>query len=364
MISKENLKYYVFLAIISILIYKIIDNPMKFFSGISGLASFFSIFLISILFTLLLNPFTKIFEKHLKFSRFLSIITSYIIVFLLLIIGLKLIIPSILETLNNLIKEMPLYLTMLNEFLNKNMSQAKLFETIVPHIQENLNTILNQVVDILTKFSTELVVYIFSITSLLFNVVMAIILSIYMLYDKENISLGFKKLLYASVSKNKAIEIIDFFKMSHDIFYNYIIGKIIDSLIIGIIAFIGFKFILKIENVLFLSFIIFLTNIIPYFGPFIGAVPPILMTLVYSPIKALWVCVFILILQQIDGNFIGPKILGDQIGLSPLWIISSVLIGGSLFGFVGVFLSVPVAAIIKYSLDKYVDKRIHIRDSK
>ncbi len=142
------------------------------------------------------------------------------------------------------------------------------------------------------------------------------------------------------------------------------IGKIIDSLIIGVIAFVGFQFIIKIDNTLFLSFIVFLTNIIPYFGPFIGAVPPILMTLVYSPVKAFWVAIFILILQQVDGNFIGPKVMGDSVGLSPLWIISAVLIGSNLFGLIGVFLSVPVAAVIKASIDKYIEKRLYINDSK
>ena len=253
---------------------------------------------------------------------------------------------------------------MLNTFLNKYMSQAELLEAIVPHIQENLNSILNQVVDILTKVSKDFLVYIFTITSLLFNIVMGIILSIYMLFDKEKIGLGCKKILYSSTPKIKADETVEFFKMSHDIFYNYIIGKIIDSLIIGVLAFIGFQFIIKIENVLFLSFIVFLTNIIPYFGPFIGAVPPILMTLVYDPVKAFWVAIFIFILQQLDGNFIGPKVMGDQVGLSPLWIISAVLIGGALFGLIGVFLSVPVAAVIKASIDKYVDKNLHIKDSK
>ena len=185
-----------------------------------------------------------------------------------------------------------------------------------------------------------------------------------MLYDKEKIALGCKKLLYAYFPANKACTIINFFKMSHDIFYNYIIGKLIDSLIIGFLAFIGFKFIIKINNALFLSFIIFLTNIIPYFGPFIGAIFPITMTLVYSPIKALWVALFIFILQQLDGNFIGPKIMGEQVGLSSLWIISSVLIGGSLFGIIGVFLSVPIAAIIKFSLDKYIQRKININIQK
>ena len=102
---------------------------------------------------------------------------------------------------------------------------------------------------------------------------------------------------------------------------------------------------------------------IPYFGPFIGAILPIFMTLTYSPVKALWVAIFILILQQLDGNFIGPKVMGEQVGLSPLWIISAVLIGGSLFGVVGVFLSVPIAAVIKTSLDEFVDNKIHTRDS-
>lgn len=364
MVSKENIKYYIYIAFVSILIYKVIDDPMKFIAGIGGLASFLSPFLIGILFALLLNPMTMFFEKKFKLHRLINILLSYIIVFILLFLGFKLLIPAIVDTLNSLIQEIPNYIDMLNNFLDKFMSQTELFEAIAPHIQDNLNNILNQVVDILTKVSKDFLVYIFSITSLLFNIIMGIILSIYMLFDKEKIGLGCKKILYASNPKTKADAIVEFFRMSHDIFYSYMIGKIIDSLIIGGIAFVGFKFIIEIENVLFLSFIIFLTNIIPYFGPFIGAVPPILMTLVYDPVKAFWVAIFILLLQQVDGNFIGPKVMGDQVGLSPLWIISAVLIGGALFSLIGVFLSVPVAAVIKASIDKYVDKRLHIKDSK
>ena len=96
---------------------------------------------------------------------------------------------------------------------------------------------------------------------------------------------------------------------------------------------------------------------IPYFGPFIGAVPPILMTLIYNPIKAIRVAIFIIILQQLDGNFISPKIMGTQVGIDPIWIISSVLIGGSLFGFIGIFLSIPTAALIKTYLTKYIEKK-------
>lgn len=363
MISKENIKYYIFVVFVSILLYKMIDNPLKFIGGIGGLAKFFSPFLIGILFALLLNPLVMIFERKFKKHRLINILISYIIVFVLVTVGFKLIVPAIVDTLNRLIKEVPEYINLLNRFASRYVSQAEFLEAVMPHIQHNLNSILKQVLDVLTTFSTNVVVYALSITSLLFNILMGVILSIYMLFDKEKIALGFKKLLFASLPKHLADETVEFFRISHDIFYNYIIGKIIDSLIIGVIAFIGFEFIIRIDNVLFLSFIVFLTNIIPYFGPFIGAVPPIIMTLIYDPVKAFWVAIFILILQQVDGNFIGPKVMGDQVGLSPLWIISAVMIGGSLFGIIGVFLSVPIAAVIKSCLDKYVEKRLHVEDS-
>ena len=360
MISKEDIKHYIFLALVAILLYKFINNPMQFISGIGGFANFFSPFLIGILIALLINPLVMFFEKKFNLRRLLNILISYIIVFILIFLGFKLLIPSIVDTLNKLIQEIPTYIDMINTFLSKYMTKAEFFNSIAPH----LNSILTRVVNILTTFSSNLLVHISSITSLLFDIIMGLILSIYMIFDKEKIGLGCKKILYSTVSRTKADETVEFFKMSHDIFYNYIIGKIIDSLIIGAIAFVGFQFIIKIDNTLFLSFIVFLTNIIPYFGPFIGAVPPILMTLVYSPVKAFWVAIFILILQQVDGNFIGPKVMGDSVGLSPLWIISAVLIGSNLFGLIGVFLSVPVAAVIKASIDKYVEKRLYINDSK
>lgn len=364
MISKNNIKYYIFVAFISILLYKAIDSPSQIINRIKDLISFFSPFLMGILLTLLLNPIVMFLEKKFKTHRLINIFFSYILITFVFSVGFKILIPTIIDTLNTLINEMPHYINIINKILNKNISQSEFLETVLPHLQNNLNTILTKLLDLFSKVSSDLFIYIFSITSVLFDIIMGIILSIYMLYDKEKIIIACKKLLYASLPINKANDLIEFIKVSHNIFYHYIIGKLIDSLIIGILAFIGFKFLLKINNSLFLSFIVFLTNIIPYFGPFIGAILPIAMTLVYSPIKALWVALFILILQQLDGNLIGPKIMGDQVGLSPLWIISAVLIGGSLFGIVGVFLSVPIAAIIKYSLDKYVHKKFHIKINK
>ncbi|HSQ89967.1 AI-2E family transporter [Romboutsia sp.] len=364
MLSKENIKFYIFIAFITIIIYKVVDSPNKLLSDIGGLVNFLSPFLLAILFALLVNPMMMFFEKRFKLYRLLNILISYIIIFILIIIGGKLFIPSIINTLDTLINEIPHYVTMLEQFLNKYFYQSDVLDVIVPHVKDNLNVILKEFIDLFSKTSSDIIFHIFNVTSLLFNVIMGIILSIYMLNDKEKIALACKKILYAATTKKKSDNIINFFIMCHDIFYHYIIGRILDSAIIGVIAFIVLKFILKMNNVLFLSFIIFLTNIIPYFGPFLGAIPTVAMALVHGPIKGLWVIIFIFILQQIDGNVIGPKVMGDQVGLSPLWIISAVLIGGSLFGLIGVFLSVPVAAVIKSCIDKYVEKRLYIKDSK
>ena len=363
MISKENIKYYVLIGFISIIIYKIVDSPSRLLANIGGLIKLLSPFLIAILFALLINPLVMFFEKRFKLHRILNIFIAYIIIFIVLIIVATIFIPSIIYTLNTLIKEIPHYISMMEDFLSVHLKQTDILEISIPHIKNNINLILKELIDVFSKTSSEFMLYIFSLTSILFNIIMGIILSIYMLYDKENISQGCKNLLYCLTTKNKTDSIIDFFSMCHDIFYHYIIGRILDSIIIGILAFIGFKFILKIDNSLFLGFIVFLTNIIPYFGPFLGAIPPIAMALIQGPMKAFWVLIFVFILQQIDGNIIGPKIMGDQVGLSPLWIISAVLLGGSLFGIIGVFLSVPIAAIIKSCIDKYIEKKLYINDS-
>ncbi|MCC0679701.1 AI-2E family transporter [Clostridioides sp. ES-S-0005-03] len=357
-ISKENVKYYLMVVFIGILFFKFINTPADFISSIEGLLSFFSPFLLAILLALLLNPLVMIFEIKFKTHRLLSIFLSYILIGIILAFGIRLLIPSIANTLNRLINEMPIYSDYIDNFIEKNMSNIDFLKALIPHIQHSLDNALKEASNFISRIPKNFLIYTLSISSMLFSMVMGFILSIYIIYDKEKIALGFKRLLYSSTARNKADDIIEFFRTTHDIFYDYLIGRILDSLIIGIIAFIGFQFIIRIENALFLASIIFLANIIPYLGPFIGAIPPVAMTILYSPQKTIWVIVFIFILQQLDGNFIEPKVMGNQVGIGAIWIISAILIGQSLFGFIGVFLSVPVAAVVKTSIDKYIDKRL------
>jgi predicted PurR-regulated permease PerM len=166
-----------------------------------------------------------------------------------------------------------------------------------------------------------------------------------------------KKLIYAIFPAKKGNTIIKTFRKSNAIFGGFVIGKIIDSAIIGVIAYLGCV-ILQIPSAFLVAFIIGVTNIIPFFGPFIGAIPTILLVLIQSPIHALYLAIFILILQQVDGNIIGPKILGDTTGLSSFWVLTSILIAGGLFGFFGMLLGVPIFAVIYYILQQILAYRM------
>lgn len=348
----ENLKVYLFFVFSSVFIFKLLDSPNDLVVYIKNFTNLFSPFFIGVFLALLINPLVDYFEKNFKLKKLFSIFLSIILIFFSLCFLIKLILPASIQTLNALYFEIPNFLQNLSNNFDK-------YINILPIIENNIKEILNKYINIFANFSSQnLIKYFMNFTSAIFNLFMGLVLCIYILYEKENIKFNLRKILHSLFKKQTVFNIIEFLEVCHNIFYHYMVGKFIDSLIIGMLAFLGFKFLLRIENSLFLSFIIFITNIIPYFGPVIGALFPVIMTFIYSPVKALWVLVFLVLLQQLDGNLIGPKILGEQVGLSPLSIISAVLIGNSLFGIVGVFLSIPTAGVIKYLINKYIYKRL------
>ena len=161
MISKDNIKYYILIAFISIILYKAIDSPRQILDSINGLMSFFSPFLIGILLTLLLNPMIMFLERKFKSHRLINIFISYILITFVLSVGFKLLIPAIIDTLNTLINEIPKLINMLNIFLNKHLSQSQVLESVIPHLQNNLNSILTRLLDLFSKVSSDLFIYIF-----------------------------------------------------------------------------------------------------------------------------------------------------------------------------------------------------------
>ena len=189
-----------------------------------------------------------------------------------------------------------------------------------------------------------------------FNLIMGIFIAFYMLFDKEKFLHELRKLTYTLTSETRARRILYNGRRIHNIFQSFIVGKALDSLIIGILAFIGLNLI-GAPLALVLSIIIGVTNMIPYFGPFLGGIPSVIITLLINPLDGVWVGLFILALQQFDGNFLGPKILGNSLDVSPLWIILAVIVGGALLGPLGMFIGVPIFATIKLFWSEYIDRR-------
>ena len=195
------------------------------------------------------------------------------------------------------------------------------------------------------------------------NLVIALIVSIYILMDKKILLGTVKASIYAFLPQKRIPYIMDTLKECNDIFGGFVIGKAIDSLIIGVLCFIVMT-ILRLPYTLLISLIVGITNMIPYFGPFIGAVPGAIVMLMVSPLKAVIFIIMIFALQQFDGLYLGPKILGQSVGLRPLWIIVAITIGGSIAGVLGMFLGVPIMAVLRYLVMRTLKQRLEEREVK
>lgn len=194
---------------------------------------------------------------------------------------------------------------------------------------------------------------ILSVFTVVKNILIGMIVMVYFLNMKDTLCAQSKKILYGLLRVKDANRIIGEVRFAHSVFGGFITGKLLDSLIIGIMCFFAMKF-LKMPYVLLVSVIIGVTNVIPFFGPFIGAIPSAFLILLVSPMKCLYFLIFILVLQQFDGNILGPKILGGSTGLPSFWVLFSILLFGGLFGFVGMVIAVPAFAVIYRSVSAYI----------
>lgn len=181
--------------------------------------------------------------------------------------------------------------------------------------------------------------------NLVMDLFIGVIVMIYLLNIKDTLAAQCKKMIYAFLPLKAANGVVEEFRYIHRVFSGFIIGKLIDSLIIGIICYVAMS-LLKLPFELLISVIIGVTNVIPFFGPFIGAIPSAVLVFLISPVQCLYFVILILVLQQFDGNILGPKILGNSTGLSSFWVLFSILLFGGLFGFAGMILAVPVTAVI------------------
>jgi predicted PurR-regulated permease PerM len=240
------------------------------------------------------------------------------------------------------------------EIIASNQKLLDFIETSYDNLQDTLdNLVRTKLVPSMQSLLSGAALGVMSFVTFLKNIVIGLIVSVYLLASRKKFGQQGKLILYSLVKPRWANLIMEEIRYADKMFGGFINGKILDSAIIGVLCYIA-CLIFKFPSALLVSVIIGVTNVIPFFGPFIGAIPATLLILIQNPIKALWFVLFVLVLQQVDGNIIGPKILGNTTGLSSFWVLFAILLFGGLWGFVGMIIGVPLFAVIYDVLKKFV----------
>lgn len=304
-------------------------------------------------------------EKIKKRIRMLSIILTLITVFLLVYAFFAMVIPQLLNSIQNIILQFPIYVQTIEHYTTKILANNPAISNLVNDLLEKyslqipewLNSNIMPKINAIIK---SLSLSVISFLKAIWNLIIGLIISIYILGSKETFCGQAKKMAYAFFDRRTANSIIGDFRFTHKTFSGFISGKILDSLIIGLICFACIS-VMDIPYTVLISVIVGVTNVIPFFGPYLGAIPSALLILLIDPIKCIYFVIFIIILQQFDGNFLGPKILGESTGLSGFWVIFSITVFGGLFGVFGMIIGVPTFAVfyafVRKLTNRFLKKR-------
>ncbi|MCM1316278.1 MAG: AI-2E family transporter [Muribaculaceae bacterium] len=311
-----------------------------------------------------LKKLTEKTKKRPKITRAISV-TLTMIVFLAMLIALcSIIVPKVTDSLMGIIDNIGTYFNNLEKWINGILakypeilslanSQIENFETT---LMDAINQIMPKIGDVMKTITDGTLTFLVAIKDFLIGV----IVSVYFLMDKEHFQAGLKKIIYAFFPERASSGVLRICSQVNTSISGFISGKIIDSIIIGCLCFICMT-IMKLDFIVLISVIVGITNIIPFFGPFIGAVPSAILLLVSTPKQVIPFLILIFIIQQLDGNIIGPKILGQSIGISAFWVLFSILVGGGLFGFAGMILGVPIFAVLYSLINQFINYRLEAK---
>ncbi len=304
-------------------------------------------------------------KKLLGLKKALSMVLSYLVCFGIIAFLIGILVPQLSKSISSLVDDIPIYAQSLQETFNSFVSFID--NQFDYNLYDNIST------DGIVKFfvGTDIKGFISDLFASafpaalnfaegLYNWVIGIIVSMYMLATKDKLCYQIRAVVVAFLPLKASKTLLRITDLCNKKCGKFIIGKIIDSLIIGVICFIGLS-IFKFDYALLISVIVGVTNVIPFFGPFIGAIPCGFLLLLIDPIQCFWFIVFVIVLQQFDGNVLGPKIIGESVGISGFWILFSVIVGGGLFGLPGMLLGVPVFAVIYTLVDEGVTKRLRLK---
>lgn len=365
---------------LSIVFYYILFHPTRFLQIFSSISKTCAPIISGLVLAYLLTPICSFFENYLliplykkcnlnikdmkskKRIRGLAILLTLFVVIYLLYIFFSIVLKEIISSIQSIVLQFPIYIKNLEKWIDSTLSLNQEIESFANNMLDTYyvelndwlnNSLLPQVNVIVKEVSLSLI----SVVKGLWNLIIGLIVSVYVLFSKEQFAGQSKKIIYAFFPKKKANEIISDIRYANKTFGAYVSGKIIDSIIIGFLCFFLMK-LLKINYPILISVIIGITNVIPFFGPFIGAIPSILLILLINPFNGIKFLILIILLQAFDGNILGPKILGDSTGLSSFWVIFSITIFGAYFGVVGMAVGVPIFALIYAAFKRKVNRNL------
>lgn len=378
---KWNLKQYLLIALIvfvtfccCILFFFLIYRYNGFTDSWKNLTVILQPIIIGLVLAYLLNPVVKFFEKPLqkfltsrlsserkvkKVSRGIAVLGALLFLIGILVLLLAAVVPAMIASIQEIVATLPAQINQMldwvNEFARGDSEMAEIANQVIERIGEGLQNFLkNDILSQVQVYVTQITSGVISGVKFLLNLVIGVIVSIYVMLSKETFAGQAKKVLYAMFKPVRANAIVQTVRKSNEIFGGFVSGKLLDSAIIGLLAYIVLA-IMKMPDTILVAVIVGVTNIIPFFGPFIGAIPSFIIIVLQDPLKGLYFLIFIIILQQIDGNIIGPKILGDSTGLSAFWVVFAILGFGGVWGFFGMLLGVPTMAVIFYIVKQIVE---------
>ncbi len=375
-------RYALFVIFSGILLYIIASHGGQTIAFLKNMIHVLTPFLIGVLIAYFLNPLVAridgLLQKRVAKGRvprvtvILSIVMAYVIVLGFIIAAFVFVVPQVGASIRELTEKVPGMYDSIARELGHLEERFPELEKQFPAINwDDFNKQLASTVPNLVAYGTNVVssivpmVYSFSVSivKLVINLLLGLFISIYMIYSKDSFRYEAKRVVYALFPEEKGDVVCTTFRECNDIFGAFLISKAIDSLIIGCLCCILMT-ILGLPYAVLLSVIVGITNMIPYFGPFVGAVPGVLIYLCIDWELALVFAIMILALQQFDGLILGPRLLGQSTGLSPIWVIFAITVGGAYFGFVGMFIGVPVVAVIAHLCNKFITNRLRGKNIK
>lgn len=357
--DKYFIKKVTFIALLLAVIFylpKVLTIGGKIFSFFTPLIVGAAIaFVMNVLMVIIENRWLKKLKND-KLKRACSLLLTLTLIFIFLTALVLMVIPEMKTTFTKVADEMPGYVSDVENWIEK----TEIFGLPLNNLEIDLENIMNKAADILSKSSDVLIRTTLGVTtslvSVLLNTLLGLVFAIYILLSKETLSQQFSKLFKKLLKEKQYNDFMYLSQLSYNTFKNFVTGQFLEALIIGVLCFVG-MLIFKMPYAVVISSLVGFTALIPVFGAFIGTFVGAFLIIMVSPVKALWFILFIVVLQQLEGNLIYPKVVGSSIGLPGIWVLASVTIGASAYGILGMLIGVPLSSIIYSLLRSYVRKK-------